>query len=245
MKLKIKKAYDEFAEAYFEMRKGSGTPYFFNELLEMPTTLKILGNVKGKKILDLGCGPGRYANILSKKGAKVIGLDNSINSLEIAKGEAPKAEFILGDVEKLPFKSGTFDIVLSALVIGHLKNWDKVFKEVKRVLKKNGIFVFSNYTPIRSAGRKKKWARRKFILMEDYFDERPIYGYWSNGKKKLEVVHFHKTYGTVIKIITHNGFEILDYEDCKPLKKAKKLFPRYYREAMDFPNFCVWKVRKK
>ncbi|MAG07202.1 hypothetical protein CMI46_00090 [Candidatus Pacearchaeota archaeon] len=244
MKRIIKKAYDELAPEYLEMRKKGGTNNFYNGMLEMPTTLKLLGNVKGKKILDLGCGPGRYAKILTGRGTKVIGIDNSKTSIELAKKEAPKVEFLLGDIEKLPFKSNQFDIVVSAMVITHLKSWDKVLKEVKRVLKKKGIFVFSMHNPIKVVGKKKISGGKKFLVIEDYFNERPLVDFWGIGKKKYKVVHYHKTYGTVVKTLVNAGFNIIDYEDCKPLPKAKKLYPKQYESTINFPHFCAWKVNK-
>lgn len=244
-KKEIKEAYDELADSYFKMRMNGGISQFYNEMLEMPTTLRLLGNVRGKKILDLGCGPGRYAKILTENGAKVIGIDNSENSLKIARKEAPKAEFILGDIEELPFKSEEFDIVLSPLVIGHFKNWNKIFKEVRRVLKKGGIFIFSIHNPIREVMEKEKWMFRKFRKVENYFNERSIYDTWGNGEKKYTVSHHHKTYGTIINYIVDNGFELAGYEDCKPLSKAKKLYPKEYEQSINMPHFCVWKARKK
>ncbi|MCU0642315.1 MAG: class I SAM-dependent methyltransferase [archaeon] len=245
MKNKIKTAYNELARYYLEMRKKGGVSHFYNEMVEMPNTLKLLGKVRGKKVLDLGCGPGRYASILSKKGAIVTGVDNSRVSIELAKEEAPQARFIIGDVENLPFKSCEFDIVLAALVVGHLKSWKKVFKEAKRVLKDNGIFVFSIYNPFRDVLEKKKWFLRKFRVAENYFDERPKYAYWSDKKRKFLVVHYHKTYETVINTILENGFEIIGYGDCKPIARAKSVYPRYYKDTIDAPNFCVWKLKKR
>ena len=63
-----KNIYDRIANDYYNIRTNKSTKgWFYNEMLEMPTTLKLLGNIKNKKILDLGCGPGIYAKILSKK----------------------------------------------------------------------------------------------------------------------------------------------------------------------------------
>jgi ubiquinone/menaquinone biosynthesis C-methylase UbiE len=245
MKNKIKKAYNELADYYLEMRKKGGVSHFYNEMVEMPSTLKLLGNVRGKKVLDLGCGPGRYAKILTGKGAIVTGIDNSSVSLELAKKEAPKAKFVIGDIEKLPFKSGEFDIVLAAMVIGHLKSWNRVFKEVGRVLKNGGVFVFSIYNPVRLVTHKKKWCLREFRVAENYFDEAPKYAHWGNKKKKFLVVHYHKTYETTIQTILGNGFEIIGYSDCKPLAKSKVDYSDCYKEVMDVPNFCSWKLRKK
>jgi len=57
--------------------------------------------------------------------------------------------------------------------------------------------------------------------------------------------YYHKTYETIIKIIVKNGYEIVDYKDCFPLKKAKKLFPEDYETFSRRTFFCVWKLRKK
>jgi hypothetical protein len=68
---------------------------------------------------------------------------------------------------------------------------------------------------------------------------------WSTGQKKTRVPGYHKTYETIIKTILRNGFEIVDYKDCYPMKKAKKLFPQYYKSYSKSPYFAVFKVRKK
>jgi ubiquinone/menaquinone biosynthesis C-methylase UbiE len=245
MKVQNKKAYNELAGKYLQLRKEETSVKFYKELLETPYLFKMVGDVKGKKILDLGCGPGFHANLLFKKGAKVTGIDNSEESINHAKKESPESKFFIGDIEKLPFPSASFDIVFSAMVIGHMTKWDKIFYEVKRVLKKGGIFVFSNYNPFKEVIIKKEWKGREFNVIENYFDEREIYGQWKDGEKSFTVSHHHKTYGTIIKIILKNGFEILDYEDCKPPKSAKKIYPKKYEETINVPNFSVWKVRKR
>ena len=243
---KIEKAYDILSSFYYRSRKNkAGTSYFYNENLEMPTTLKLLGDIKGKTVLDLGCGPGIYAKILTEKGAKVKGIDISSRLLEIAEKEAPEAEFKRGNAETLPYKTAEFDIVLSALMMGHLENWDKVLSEVRRVLKKNGLFVFSGYNPITEKLVKEKWFFRKFLQIKDYFNENWKITKWEGEEVSAEGAHHHKTYGTIIKCLIKNGFEILDYEDAKPLKSTEKIFPKEYKKTINAPHFCVWKVRKK
>jgi ubiquinone/menaquinone biosynthesis C-methylase UbiE len=241
-----RKAYDTLGKAYYEARKyKSDSSYFYNELLEMPVTLKLLGNVKGKNILDAGAGPGLYARLLTDKGAKVKGIDISPKLLEIARKEAPEVRFTQNSVEKLPFKDKEFDIVLCTLVLGHLDNWNKAFKEIFRVLKSGGLFIFSVYNPIGELAKSKKWFFKRIVKIKDYFIERKRAGTWKSEGKKVMIVHYHKTYGTIVKYIINNGFEILDYEDCKPPKNSKKMFPKDYERTIHIPLFCVWKVRKK
>lgn len=240
--------YNLIADFYHNYRtKKYPEGWFFNEMLEMPTTLKLLGNVKGKKILDFGCGSGIYAKILTKKGAKVSGFDISEKMLQIAKNENPNIDLRYGSGYKIPFKK-KFDVVLASLVIDYLKNWDKVFKEVSRVLKKESLFIFSIGNPVSECVKKiiVKGQKLRVLGINNYFDEKIFYSDWGFlYNNKIKIPSYHKTYETIIKTILKNGFEIIDYKDTYPINKAKKLFPEQYRNHTKSPYFCVWKVRKK
>ncbi len=232
--------YGIVAEEYHETRvAGEG---FYNEYLEMPATLNMLGEIKGKKILDFGCGTGIYLKLLTDKGAIVKGFDISPKMLEIAKRENPKLDLRLGSGNKIPFNE-KFDIVVAPLVLGYLENWDLVFSQIKRFLSKNGFFVFSIRNPvIESFGKLKEKQGEIFDLkMRNYFKEDKFYTKW----KKIEMPSYHKTYETIIKTILRNNFEIVDYVDCFPLEKAKKLFLRDYNKFSKIPYFCVWKIKLK
>ena len=128
-----KKVYDNAADYYHYGRtKKYPQGWFYNELLEMPATLELLGNVKGKKILDFGCGTGIYAKLLTKKGAIVKGFDISEEMLKIAKKENPKLDLKIGSGYKIPFNE-KFDIILASLVVHYLKDWNKMLREIKRM----------------------------------------------------------------------------------------------------------------
>ncbi|VVB79327.1 Ubiquinone biosynthesis O-methyltransferase [uncultured archaeon] len=246
----IKKTYNLFAEDYYKTRKEKeGAPDFFNTNLEMPTTLKLLGNVKNKKILDLGCGPGFYLKILANKKARVKGIDISEESVKIARKENPDIEIKIGDVtKKLPYKDSEFDIVLASLILDHIEDWTQVLKKIKRVLKKEGIFVFSTYNPITYKEKKKKWFFKTFREIEGYFDEDWRNEEWEReyGIRKIgKIGHHHKTYGTIVRFLVNSGFELIDYEDSFPTKISKEKYPEYYKRHSNKPNFCTWKVKKK
>jgi ubiquinone/menaquinone biosynthesis C-methylase UbiE len=245
-----KKKYGIVAEHFQNWRtKIHPKGWIFNEFLENPCIAKLLGNIKGKKILDFGCGTGSYIKQMLKKGARIKGFDISPEMLKIAKKNYPKLELKLGSGYKIPFKE-KFDIVLSQLVVEHIKDWDKIFKEVNRVLKKGGIFVFSKGNPITEITwkvSKKNPLIRKF---DNYFVEKKNLSEWKNilhkGRaKKVRMPFYHKTYETIINLIIKNGFEIIGYKDCFPKKQTKKLFPKEYGYLSKVPFFCVWKVKKK
>jgi len=241
------KKYDFLAKFYHDLRtKKYPQGWFYNEMLEMPSTLELLGNIKGKKILDFGCGTGIYAKLLTKKGAKVSGFDISPEMIKIAKLENPKLNLKVGSGYKIPFKE-KFDVVLAALVIDYFQDWDVVFKQVRRVLKKDRFFIFSIGNPVAESAKKIFINGRKSRILGDYFTEKKIYNLWRNvgDKKNVKMPIYHKTYETIIKIILESKFEIVGYKDCFPLKKSKKLFPKDHGIFSKEPYFCVWKVRKK
>ncbi len=105
----------------------------------MRATLELVGNVKGKEVLDYGCGSGLYLKVLIKRGASVKGFDISEEMLKIARKKFPKLDLRLGSGYNIPFRE-KFDLVVAPLVLHYIDDWDKVFREVSRVLKKNGIF---------------------------------------------------------------------------------------------------------
>ena len=252
MKMKAKeekearRLYNYIAEHYHNYRtKVNPEGWFFNEMLEMPATLELLGDVKGKKVLDWGCGSGIYAKLMTKKGAIVKGFDISEEMIKIAKRENPQLDLRIGSGLKIPFKE-KFDIVIASLALHYLNNWNKALKEVSRVLKRGGFFIFSSGNPVEESHKSVKCGKKKFHILDNYFTERKIYGTWRNIRdKKIAVLAYHKTYETIINTILRSGFEIVDYKDCYPIKKSKRLFPEFYDEYTRIPFFCVWKVRKK
>ena len=237
--------YDQLAVSYHDLRtKKNPNGWFYNELLEMPATLELLGNVKGKKILDLGCGTGIYAKLLTKKGAKVKGFDISPKMIDIAKKENPNLDLKVGSANKIPFND-KFDIVLASLIVHYLEDWNRMFQEIRRVLKPNGILVFSTGNPVSEIAEKLRVNDKKYRILGDYFKERDYSANWNINGKKIKVWCHHKTYETIIKTIIKNNFEIIDYKDAFPIPRAKKLFPKDYAFCSKIPFFTVWKIRKK
>lgn len=101
---------------------------------------------QGDKILDLGCGTGYYLFLLSSLPVRLnlIGLDNDDRAVNEAKNFlSKKIKFIISDCHKLPFKDGTFDKVVASEVLEHLDDDLNALKEIRRILKPNGILVIS------------------------------------------------------------------------------------------------------
>jgi 2-polyprenyl-3-methyl-5-hydroxy-6-metoxy-1,4-benzoquinol methylase len=131
--------------------------------LEMLTTVpaaalvKFAGVLAGQQVLDLACGTGVVAITAARLGAKVTGLDLTPELLERARENSKLAEVEIdwreGDVEKLPFNDGAFDIVLSQF--GHMfaPRPSVAIAEMLRVLKPGGRLAFSTWPPELAMGR--------------------------------------------------------------------------------------------
>ena len=118
--------------------------------LEGPLMQAVLGNVRGQRVLDLGCGTGRHTAWLAEMGAEVTAVDFSVGMLRQARSRCANqsVSFVIHDLhEPLPFHSGSFDCVLSSLVLEHIRALDPFFGEINRVLRPGGRACVSTLHP--------------------------------------------------------------------------------------------------
>ncbi|MDZ4287712.1 MAG: class I SAM-dependent methyltransferase [Prosthecobacter sp.] len=118
--------------------------------LEEPWVDRLMGEVRGLQILDVGCGTGRHALRLAASGAVVQALDFSAKMLEQARQKpgAEKVSFQVHDLSQpLPFAAGTFDRVICGLVIDHIADLTALFREMLRVCRPSGCVVVSVMHP--------------------------------------------------------------------------------------------------
>lgn len=140
------KKWNEAAESYSKfVREGKD---YFREELNNPTTFSLIGNVKEKKILDLACGEGHNTRLLAKKGATVAGVDFSARLIELAREKETKERLGItyyksdaADMKDVP--SNHFDLVVCFMAFQDIENYEDALSEVARVLKENGMFIFS------------------------------------------------------------------------------------------------------
>jgi ubiquinone/menaquinone biosynthesis C-methylase UbiE len=120
------------------------------QALEGPHVRAALGDVRGLNVLDLGCGTGRHSLWLAAAGATVTGVDFSEAMLAEARGKlgSEAIRFVVHDLhEPLPFPAGRFDLVVSGLLLEHLRGLTGFFSEAYRVLRPGGRAVVSAMHP--------------------------------------------------------------------------------------------------
>jgi ubiquinone biosynthesis O-methyltransferase len=115
----------------------------------------IVGDWRGEAVLDLGCGGGFMAEALSKRGAKVTGIDPSEAAIAAARRHADahdlEIDYHVARGESLPFTNDAFDIVVCVDVLEHVEDLERVLFEVRRVLRPNGVFLFDTINRTRMA----------------------------------------------------------------------------------------------
>ncbi len=144
---------------------------------------------KNEKVLDLGCGNGRFYKLIKSKKANYIGIDNSKGLIKIAKEKYPKGNFQIADGLSLPFPSNSFDKIYCLSVLHHLPSKKlrlKFLKEAKRVLKNKGVLFLTVWNLW--SNKKGKKLIFKFTLLKIFgkskLDFKDIFYPWKNFENK-------------------------------------------------------------
>jgi SAM-dependent methyltransferase len=103
-----------------------------------------LGPLQGLELMDLGCGNGWFADMLSKAGARVWGIDGSVELLKFARSSYPHLDFVEHDLATgLPLLDRTFDRIVSIMVLMDIPDIAPLVADVRKVLKADGKFIFT------------------------------------------------------------------------------------------------------
>lgn len=250
--------YDKYAKKRHEDLINGKNPA--HRFVEKPMMKSMLPNLNNKKILMLGCGTGEEVNLLMEFGAsldKIVGLDISHKSIEIAKETYPEVEFVVGNMNELPFEDNSFDFVYSSLAIHYSHVPEKVYEEVYRVLRPNGLFLFSLAHPLRWASEEKNIDGDiiRIIGCSKNDDSNKLYGKYNSFEK-----HIHTSFawqsenpplefyvGTPsmhFKLLRKSGFEILDFTESKCIEEAKTFDMNYYLKNSEIPQFMAFLAKK-
>lgn len=205
--------------------------------------LDVLGDVRGKDVLEYGCGGGQWSIALRRRGARPIGLDLSIRQLEHAKRLMGRANasfpLVNADAERVPLPDATFDIVFCDHGAMTFADPRLTVPEVSRVLRPGGLFAFNIASPI-------LWltivdgdgAPATTRLRRDYFGMRR--GEWDG------TIEFQLPYGEWIRLFRSSGFEILDLIELRPPPHPRTTYPDFAPAEWSrrWPSENIWKLRK-
>lgn len=211
-----------------------------NAYYERPATLSLVGPVSGKRILDAGCGVGKYAELLADAGAKVVAIDSNARMLEMARRRlgARDVELIQANLERrLDFlPDASFDLVLCALALDYVYDWHQVFGEFNRVLKPLGEVVYSVTHPFVD------YVEHNH--RNNYFAVERVAYLWRGFGIEVEVPSYRRSFSDLIMPLLANGFRLETVLEPRPLASFLVADPEEYEKLMYQPGFMCIKGKK-
>jgi len=129
--------------APFYLRESNPVKDLSDNLIE-----KYLPDLHGKRVLDAGCGPGKFCVLAEKQHALTIsGIDLSPNMIEQARKNCPSGNFKCDDLSQIAIEEKAFDVMICALVPGHLQNLSPALDNLLKALDHGGIFIMTDFHP--------------------------------------------------------------------------------------------------
>lgn len=229
-------AYNELAARYDKRIDTKA----HNAYYERPATLSLLGRVAGLRILDAGCGVGKYAEILSDAGAEVVALDANARMLERARrrlGQRPvRLVHASLDHPLDGLEAASFDVVLAALSLDYVRDWHQAFAEFQRVLRPRGRVVFSVTHPLADF-----LAHRSRAI---YFEIERVEYVWRGFGGAVTMPSFRRSFADAIMPVLAAGFQLEQILEPRPQEDFRAVDPDEYEKLMREPGFlCVSAVK--
>jgi SAM-dependent methyltransferase len=170
--------------------------------------LGLLGPLTGRRVLEVGAGGAQGSRWLAGQGAEPVALDLSHAMLRQSRGRSPVVALVQADAGRLPFGAATFDLACSAYgAVPFVGDAGAVFREVARVLRPGGRWVFSVTHPVR-------WAfpdapgPEGLVADRSYFDRTPYVERDEEGTPSY--VEHHRTLGDTVRALVGAGLRVVD-----------------------------------
>lgn len=218
-----------------------------------PRIYLIIGSPKGKTIYDLGCGNGYMARKLAKDGARVFASDSSEKLINIAKEKSKglDIQYLVHDATDFSlYKNNFFDCVVMNMVIHYVKDLDILFSGISRVLKKDGVLVFSTNHFFRPSYPYSKWVEGKLNGKKKLFIE--VTGYlkttavklisgWDN---KTELTIYNRPLNVLVNKMSEYGLYVFKVKEPESVGFAKD-FSEDLQKNHHIPTFIIFGAIKK
>ena len=224
-------AWNKWSGEYFTLTGTEGD--FYDKHMIIPSMLRLLGDVDGADVLDLGCGTSVFARELAGRGAKVIGVDLAekmlARAIELEKAEPRGIDYRQGDAGDVSeFADASFDVVTCNMAIMNVRNYAGAIGHAYRVLKPGGRFVVSIMHPCfhmpgsgwqKDAEPSPDSPTGRHWRVDHYFERRSTDAY------------AHRTLGDYLGTVLSTGFSIVGVDEPEPWPKLAMRHPDSMRVA--------------
>lgn len=217
----------------------------------MPWMLRYMGDVRGLRILDLGCGEGGYARRLAASGAQVTAVDCSEAAIRYARAQAereglPITHYLRNSNDLFGIPDADFDVVLCSMMLMDCEDLDGTLREAVRVLKEGGRMFVSMLHPCfdgnheHGIGRQGQGETRE-VVVKNYFEPREWEAPLPNGS--TAVIWRHRTMSEYVKAFLAAGLTITDMHEPRATEEEADS-SRALTMLWRIPLFLYWELRK-
>lgn len=233
---------------------------FFNEYAKMSRSSQGLAGagewyqlkemfpeLRGCAVLDLGCGYGWHCKYAVSCGAEsVLGIDGSEKMIQTAvkKNHDSKIRYEVCGIEEYDYPENTYDCVVSNLVLHYIEDLNKIYRNVHKTLKENGVFIFNIEHPVFTGNADQRWICGK--------DGEPLYwpvdNYFYPGERETiflgqKVRKQHHTLTQILNGLLENGFLLENIQEAMPAQETLDI--PGMKDEMRRPMMLLVRAKKK
>lgn len=242
----VRNEWDAAAAAYVDAQSTERD--FYRLQVFGPAQVVLCGNVRGLRVLDIGCGAGYFSRAMADGGATVTGIDISPEMLrhgvEAETEQARGIRYVLGDAAKLleQFAPGSIDLVTSCLALQDMPNIDDVLRSVREVLVPGGRFVVSiahpcTDTPFRR-WHKDDRGQKQWLCIDRYFERGPMTYRWKDWSYEFTTTALHATLEDWLAWFAAAGFSLRALREPRPSVEAVARHPEL-EDCARIPYFLL------
>ncbi|MGH0037720.1 MAG: class I SAM-dependent methyltransferase [Myxococcota bacterium] len=204
-------------------------------------------DLTGKDAIELGCGTAYFSAWMARRGATVVGIDNSEAQLATARRLAEEHGLALtllhGNAERVPYPDASFDFALSEYGAAIWCDPFVWIPEAHRLLRPGGELVFLGNTPLAMVCTPPSGDRVEPVLHRTYFDLHRID--WTGVEVDPGGIEFNLPISGWFRLFRETGFDVLDYRELQPPEGSPDLYNTPAAWARRWPAEQIWRVRKR
>lgn len=190
-----------------------------------------------RKVLDVGCGEGRFSRLLKPHGVEVVGVDPTPAMIAAARTRDTSGVYLEAPAERLPFCDETFDLVVSYLSLIDIPDIRSAIPEMARVLRPGGALLIANLNSFNTANGDEGWVkdsggRRLHYPIDNYMQERAM---WIEYRG-IRIVNHHRPLSAYLRALLEAGLILTYFDEPAPVADTPPSRAASYRRV---PWFLV------